>query len=179
MYFNFVITRHPLERLVSAYRNKLEKPLSGKYFQHVYGSKMLKMFRKDLKPEEYHAGKGVTFKEFANFVLKVDMNTLDEHWRGIYSLCNICGVKYDFIADMSSLYEDSDQILKLIGWYDRVQFPRSSKDSYAKAAVDLTPEYLNKLTDAELIGLHKKFKADFDAFGYEFDLSEIRKGVIV
>ena len=177
MYFNFMITRHPLERIVSSYRNKIEKPF-GTHFQVVYGSKMLRMFRKNLKPEEYDAGKGVTFNEFVNYVLKTNMNILDEHWRGIYSLCNVCGVKYDFIADMSTLYDDSDQILKLIGWYDRVQFPRSSKDSYAKAAADLTPEYLNKLTDFELIGLHKKFKADFDAFGYEFDLLKIRKNVL-
>ena len=175
MYFNFIITRHPFERLVSAYRNKIENPFSP-FFQRVYGSKILRMSRTGLTKEEYSSGKGVTFKEFVDYVIKTRMNDLNEHWMSIFSLCNICGVKYDFIADMSTLYDDSDQVLKLIGWYDRVQFPRSSKDSYAKAAVDITPEYLNKLSDIDLETLHRKFKMDFDAFGYEFNLTNIRKG---
>ena len=177
MYFNFIITRHPFEKLVSAYRNKIEKPFSP-YFQRTYGSQMLRMFRKGLTAEEYKSGKGVTFKEFTGFVIKVNMGNLDEHWRATYSLCNICGVKYDFIADMSTLYDDSDQVLKLIGWFDRVKFPRSSKDNYAKAAVDLTPEYLNRLTDGELKSFYTKYKQDFDAFGYEFNLTKIRNGLL-
>ena len=177
MYFNFIITRHPLERLVSAYRNKIEKPF-GTHFQTTYGSQMLRMSRKNLTNAQYRAGKGVTFKEFVDFVNKIQMGNLDEHWRSVFSLCSICGVKYDFIADMSTLYDDSDQILKLIGWYDRVQFPRSSKDSYAEAAVDLTPEYLNKLSDEDLENLYNKFKFDFEAFGYEYNLEDIRKGFL-
>ena len=177
MYFNFIITRHPFERIVSAYRNKIEKPFNP-HFQREYGAKMLRMSRPGLTEQQYKSGKRVTFKEFVDFVISVKMENLDEHWRSIFKLCNICGVKYDFIADMSTLYDDSDQVLKLIGWYDRVQFPRSSKDSYAKAAVDITPEYLNKLSDIDLETLHRKFKMDFDAFGYEFNLTNIRKGYL-
>jgi len=175
MYYNFVIARHPLERVVSAFRNKLEKPF-GSYFQVAYGSKILRMFRKNLTPAEYKAGKGVSFIEFVNYILITSMGNLDEHWRGMYSLCGLCGVKYDFIADMNTLYEDSDVVLKQLGWYDRVVFPRGSKDSYKKAAVDLTPEYLNRLTDEQLNGLYKKYIQDFMAFGYTYDLKRIREG---
>lgn len=175
MYFNFIIARHPFERLVSAYRNKIEKPFHP-HFQITFGSKMLRLSRTGLTEAQYKSGKGVTFKEFVDFVIKVRMKHLDEHWRSIFALCNICGVKYDFIGDMSTLYEDSDQILKLIGWYGRFQFPRSSKDSYDKTAFDLTPQYLNKLSDIDLQSLHRKFKMDFEAFGYKFNLTNIRKG---
>ena len=89
MYFNFIITRHPLERLVSAYRNKIEKPF-GTHFQTTYGSQMLRMSRKNLTNAQYRAGKGVTFKEFVDFVNKIQMGNLDEHWRSVFSLCSIC-----------------------------------------------------------------------------------------
>ena len=175
MYYNFIITRHPFERVVSAFRNKLEKPFSA-WFQRQYGSTILRMFRKNLTKEQYNAGKGVTFIEFVDYIIKTPMNRLDEHWRWMYGLCSVCGVKYDYIADMRTLYEDSDNILKALGWYDRVQFPAESKDSYKKSAMDLTPEYLNKLTDKQLNNLYKAYETDFKAFGYEFDLKRIRKG---
>ena len=175
MYYNFIITRHPFERVVSAFRNKLEKPF-GTWFQTTYGSVILRKFRKNLTAQEYKKGKGVTFPEFVDYIIQTPMSQLDEHWRWQYGLCNICGVKYDYIADMSTLYEDSDNILRAIGWYDKVQFPAKSKDSYKKAAVDLTPEYLNKLSDEQLNSLYSRYQYDFLAFGYEFNLERIRSG---
>ena len=68
MYFNFIITRHPFERLVSAYRNKIENPFNP-HFQRAYGSRMLKMSRPGLTEQQYKSGKGVTFKEFVDFVI--------------------------------------------------------------------------------------------------------------
>ena len=174
-YFNFIIVRHPLERLVSGYRNKIEKP-STPWFQEKYGSQMLRLSRKTLSEAEYRAGKGVTFHEFIDYILKTETNEINEHFAGMQELCHICNIKYDFIADMSTLYDDSDTILKLIGWYDRHKFPRNSKDSYKKGAVDIAPEYINRLSDDVLSKLYEKFKDDFEAFGYKFDINGIRNG---
>ena len=174
-YFNFIIVRHPLERLVSGYRNKIEKPFNPN-FQKRFGSLMLRMNRKNLSEAEYRAGKGVTFHEYINFIIKTPMNRIDEHFGGMQELCHICNTKYDFIADMSTLYDDSDTILKLIGWYDRHKFPRGSKDNYKKGAVDIAPEYINRLSDDVLNKVYEKFKDDFEAFGYKFDINGIRNG---
>ena len=174
-YFNFIIVRHPLEKLVSGYRNKIEKPFNGN-FQRRFGSLMLRMNRKNLSEAEYRAGKGVTFHEFINYILKTPMNKIDEHFAGMQRLCHICNTKYDFIADMSTLYDDSDTILKLIGWYDRHKFPRGSKDNYKKGVVDIAPEYINRLSDDVLNKVYEKFKDDFEAFGYKFDINGIRNG---
>ncbi|XP_066915123.1 carbohydrate sulfotransferase 11-like isoform X2 [Clytia hemisphaerica] len=174
-YFNFIIVRHPLERLVSGYRNKIEKPFTP-YFQKKDGSQMLRLSRKGLSEAEYRAGKGVTFHEYINYIIKTPMRKIDEHFGGMIGLCHICNVKYDFIADMSTLYNDSDIILKLIGWYYRLRFPRSSKDSYKKDAVDIAPEYINRLSDDILNKVYEKFKDDFEAFGYKFDIKGIRNG---
>ncbi|XP_066915087.1 carbohydrate sulfotransferase 11-like isoform X2 [Clytia hemisphaerica] len=174
-YFNFIIVRHPLERLVSGYRNKIEKPFTP-YFQKTFGSQMLRLSRKNLTEAEYRAGKGVTFHEYINYIIKTPMRKIDEHFGGMIGLCHICNVKYDFIADMSTLYDDSDIILKLIGWYDRHKFPRSSKDTYKQGAVDIAPEYINRLSDDILKKVYEKFKDDFEAFGYKFDIKGIRNG---
>uniref|UniRef100_A0A7M5XCY0 Carbohydrate sulfotransferase n=1 Tax=Clytia hemisphaerica TaxID=252671 RepID=A0A7M5XCY0_9CNID len=174
-YFNFIIVRHPLERLVSGYRNKIEKPFNAN-FQRRFGSLMLRFNRNNLTEQEYRAGKGVTFHEYINYIIKTPMNKIDEHFGGMQELCHICNTKYDFIADMSTLYDDSDIILKQIGWYDRLQFPKKSKDNYVKGAVDIAPEYINRLSDKILNKVYEKFRDDFEAFGYKFDIKEIRKG---
>merc|ERR1712241_1638405 len=65
----FHVVRHPLERLLSAYRDKLE---SGKnsHYSAIYGK--------------------VSWQQFVNLVLSTSVEKLDEHWRPISLLCSPC-----------------------------------------------------------------------------------------
>ena len=135
LYYSFLFVRHPFERVLSAYRNKLQDPYNRQY-QRMYGSTILRMFRDDLTEREYKAGKNVTFPEFVEYIIKTynekGAKHLNEHWQIMHKLCHPCNIKYNFIGKMDSLIEDSNQVLKEIGWSDRVKFPASAKDKYKR-----------------------------------------------
>ena len=99
LYYSFLFVRHPFERVLSAYRNKLQDPYNTQ-FQRAYGSQVLRMLRKNLTDVEYKAGKNVTFSEFVEYIItthnKQGYAGLNEHWNSVHQLCNPCRIKYDF-----------------------------------------------------------------------------------
>jgi len=172
VYYSFLIARHPFERVVSSFRNKLEKPFT-KTFQLNQGSAILRLYRKNLTAAEYRRGKGVTFREFVRFVIrrhtKVGNRGLNEHWRDVYTLCNVCSMKYDFIGDMTTLLPDSDAILAQLGWSEKVKFPHKAIDEYKVPASQITREYFKKLDRDAVAKLYDIYKNDFNLFDYDLN----------
>ena len=171
LYYSFVFIRHPFERVLSAYRNKLQDPYNDQY-QRAYGSRVLRLYRKGLTEEEYKAGKNVTFLEFANYVIRVHTKSgsyINEHWDSMHNLCHPCRIKYDFIGSMDSLIEDSETVLKEIGWDNRVKFPAKATDKYKNKLPTLMKEYFSQLPKNVTMKLYEIFEDDFKAFGYSAD----------
>ena len=172
VYYSFLIARHPFERVASSFRNKLEKPYS-KAFQFNTGQHILRLYRDNLTEQEYKRGKGVTFPEFARFVIKqyTDHGNkgLNEHWRDVYTLCNVCSMKYDFIGDMTTLLTDSDAILVQLGWSKKVKFPHNATDKYKIPASKITRDYFKRLDRDTVAKLYEIYKNDFDLFDYDLN----------
>lgn len=166
----FIFVRHPFERLLSAYRNKLEQHyLSSRYFQARFGRYIIKRYRK--QPSEYALlhGDDVTFEEFVAYVTDPENKAFNEHWKPIYSLCHPCSIHYDIIGKYETLYQDSDYILTKIGMKN-LEFPYTSKPS--KTTVNMRKYYKN-LTSESIWKLYDIYQLDFRLFGYTFhDLTE-------
>ncbi|KAK8739096.1 hypothetical protein OTU49_003475, partial [Cherax quadricarinatus] len=105
-YRKMIIVRHPLERVISTYRDKLEG----------YTGRERVNFRKYMKEriEEKFGlsspGDLVSFVDFVRFIVEQDneeLVQLDPHWRSIHQLCNPCAIEYDFIGKFERLREDS------------------------------------------------------------------------
>ena len=109
---SFSIVRHPFERLVSAFQDKIVDQSDGWYANRVQYLKV-----------EYG---GVSFPHFAEMILdksvKVcrQMNTckLDKHWKPFISRCGYCDIPYTVIARAENIAEDQ----KYIGHMANVTF---------------------------------------------------------
>ncbi|KAK8378823.1 hypothetical protein O3P69_009503 [Scylla paramamosain] len=103
-YTKFLFVRHPMERLVSAFRNKLaSNSSSATDFRRRFGATILKVrrgvgaFRNISK-----ADKGLTFAEFVYYLIERSytggLQSLNEHWAPYFDLCHPCTIRYDNIG---------------------------------------------------------------------------------
>lgn len=158
-YFKFIFVRDPMERLLSAYRNKFGEI---KEYQLKYGVEIVKRYRKN--PGE-STGDDVTFSEFLRYLLDEEVERMNEHWMPIYNLCQPCAVKYDFIGSYERLNEDANSVLEQIHAPAFVRFPE--RQSWYKP---VTPEMLHYYLCSTPKGLLKellpKYILDFSLFAY-------------
>ena len=109
-YYKYAIVRHPLDRLVSTYRDKFVGE-GEVYFKNVV-AKWIKALRQPLKGESpEHRDREVEFPEFVSYVLGHDPLTWERHWLSMYSHCHPCHIKYDFIAQVETLDEDAPHLI--------------------------------------------------------------------
>lgn len=168
-YSKFVIVRHPFERLLSAYRNKLEGSLpSSRYFQARIGRQIIKAFRSNPSNESLLYGHDVTFTEFVQYLLMPELNinkTYNEHWKPITDLCNPCIVRYNVIGKYETLIDDSALALHIIG-VDNLTFPAGQKTS---GTSELMTKYFDPFPMKITRNLYKVYEDDFKLFGYTLE----------
>nr|XP_022905031.1 LOW QUALITY PROTEIN: carbohydrate sulfotransferase 11-like [Onthophagus taurus] len=166
-YTTFLMVRHPFERLLSAYRNKLVgDSLSARYFQVRIGKYIIKSYRKNPSQRDLDAGDNVTFKEFVRYLLKegsgADMN---EHWKSVNQLCFPCNVNYTFIGKYERFEDDSKVVLSMIGAPNVLQFPQTRSSHTG----DHLRTYFATLSLEEIRDLYRMYEADFKMFGYNLE----------
>ncbi|PIK49861.1 putative carbohydrate sulfotransferase 13 [Apostichopus japonicus] len=114
-YQKVLFVREPISRLVSAYRDKLEKPTNQDSinFRKKFSAKIKKL--KDSVDDltngiEYNA----TFEDFASYLgdPSTVLDYTEDHWRPISDLCMPCQIKYDFIGKFETLTRDNDFVIK-------------------------------------------------------------------
>lgn len=139
---SFLIVREPFERLLSAYRNKLEG-CRNKYYK-LLGEQIVRKFRRDKnnKPinnkrahklskvrkrklfgctkvinEPFLQHSGPTFKEFLQFLVHhyKTGGRFDEHWSPIYTFCTPCSINLTLIAKTETFQRDTEYIIRQAG----------------------------------------------------------------
>ncbi|XP_075047847.1 carbohydrate sulfotransferase 14-like [Mixophyes fleayi] len=158
-YFKFMFVRDPMERLLSAYRNKFGEI---KEYQQRYGVEIVKRYRKN---PGLSKGDDVTFSEFLQYLLDEDVERMNEHWMPIYNLCQPCAVPYDFIGSYERLWDDANDVLKSIDAPTYVQFPE--RQAWYKPVTKETINYFLCNTPKGLIReVLPKYILDFSLFAY-------------
>jgi chondroitin 4-sulfotransferase 11 len=133
---SFIIVRHPFERLLSAYRDKLQFALPHTFHQKL-GNMIVRKFRKPVTYERsdntHHpsmknvhsfqhskmkkvGSRWPTFPEFVEFLLfEANHNAeLDMHWTPIIKFCTPCQVKFDMILKFETLDEDQRYLIEKV-----------------------------------------------------------------
>ncbi|XP_076752599.1 carbohydrate sulfotransferase 11 [Xylocopa sonorina] len=168
-YDKLIVVRHPLERLLSAYRNKLEPKREGssRYFQTRFGRKIIKRYRRNASEQSLKNGDDVTFREFVEFVTDNSSNeTRNEHWNPIYELCQPCLVNYNLVSKYESLVEDATEVLERMG-VESVNFP--AKPTNSEPTAKKLEKYYSTLTYRQLRNLANLYKLDLRLFDYSLE----------
>ncbi|XP_039297166.1 carbohydrate sulfotransferase 11 isoform X2 [Nilaparvata lugens] len=184
-----IIVRHPFERLLSAYRDKLEnvnvrKEHGSVHFYQSYGSKIVERFRvggnktkteEVLRPGTYHwqkdqpkpAGFEPTFQEFVRYLISTDLlSYADDHWIPYYLFCTPCLLKYDFIAKVETLFRDQMYIIRALDVQQIIK-PTWKHQTKGSHSIDtISKAYFSQLTRLQIEKLYKKYKLDFELFDY-------------
>ena len=98
-----MFVRHPLERLISAYRSKFQTIAKNtEYYRRKYGIKIKSRLRKESLNSSEPVN-DVRFDEFVSLVVTRLGKPLDRHWKPMADLCYPCAVRYDFVGRYENL----------------------------------------------------------------------------
>ncbi|XP_072480433.1 carbohydrate sulfotransferase 14 [Notamacropus eugenii] len=159
-YFKFLFVREPMERLLSAYRNKFGEI---REYQQRYGTEIVRRYRVGAGPSP--AGDDVTFPEFLRYLVDEEPERMNEHWMPVYQLCQPCAVHYDFVGFYERLEADANQVLEWVRAPPTVRFP-SRQAWYRPASPESLHYHLCNTPRALLQELLPKYILDFSLFAY-------------
>ncbi|XP_056268405.1 carbohydrate sulfotransferase 8-like [Pseudoliparis swirei] len=166
-YTKVMFIREPLERMVSAYRDKFENP--NNYYHSLFGKPIISKYRASPSPEALKTGNGVTFKEFVQYLLDVHRPVgMDIHWEQANQLCNPCLIDYDFIGKFENMEEESNFLLRLTGAPANVKLP-SFKDrnpADKRTSTNITQKYFSQVSTLERQRIYDFYYTDYLMFNY-------------
>ncbi|XP_036399875.1 carbohydrate sulfotransferase 8-like isoform X1 [Megalops cyprinoides] len=166
-YTKVLFVREPLERLVSAYRDKFENPNS--YYHPVFGKPIISKYRANASQVALRTGTGVTFKEFMQYLLDVNRPVgMDIHWEHVNQLCSPCLLDYDFIGKFEAIEEEANFLLRKTGAPSNLTFP-SFKDRHPHAvrtSAEITQRYFAQLNAFERQRAYDFYYMDYLMFNY-------------
>ena len=143
----------------------------GGYYYAIYGKKIVQTYRKPSGPEgnddSLETRKEPTFREFVQYLLDTDVEQYDEHWRPIFLLCTPCHVRFDIIAKMETLKDDSKFVLSHRDLSEKVKIEWSHKTNSQQTTSEIAEEYFSQLTKSEVKQLYLKYLLDFIMFEYD------------
>lgn len=177
-YYKFISVRHPLERILSAFRNKFNdtRPLIGTFpsgFNKHLGTEIIKTYRQNPTENSLKIG-DITFKEFALYLIDNSESHFNEHWAKYVDLCHPCYIKYNIIGKFDKFDEERDYVLREIGVDHIAQFPDQDRYNSGYAKTDtVIQDMFAVFTNEELIKLKQVYDKDFLLFGY--DISKLIK----
>ena len=162
-----MIVRHPFERLLSAYRDKLEDHQRGPqhgtfHYYRKYGRKIVSKYR-----QSNSSRVEPSFEEFIDYLIDTDLALYaDDHWIPFYLFCTPCLVDYDLIVRFETLGEDLLLLLRRLGLEER---PSWKHMTLGGTSSQVAQSYFQQLGKTKVQQLFQKYKMDFRLFGYDVD----------
>ncbi|KAH8333779.1 carbohydrate sulfotransferase 11 [Drosophila kikkawai] len=174
---SFLFVRDPFERILSAYRNKLEG--NKNTFYKALGTKIVHRYRNRQLGGPWPRC-GPTFEEFVRFLIAEHAagKRFDEHWAPVYSFCTPCSVNFTIIGKTETFQRDSEFIIRqagleslLLGLGKLPQRKQRKIGNQARSGVKsevLVERYFADLDRSTLDQLLKIYRIDFELFDYDY-----------
>jgi chondroitin 4-sulfotransferase 11 len=171
-YFKVTFVRHPLDRLLSAYEDKLgpRSTTSARYLEENGAAIILNCGNESAASAirlSREPPSSVTFSEFLCYVSQQDYTTMNWHWKPYWAFCQLChsSWSYDFIGEYEHISEDANYVLDLLG-EKNLRYPTSGYRTDAERRRRFMASY-GSVPNATIEAVYKRYKIDFDMFGYK------------
>ncbi|XP_071552578.1 carbohydrate sulfotransferase 10-like [Panulirus ornatus] len=173
-----IIVRHPFSRLISAYRDKMQK-MEPRPPQHKFRELQLSIIAKYRKPDSAETSPFPTFPEFIQHVIdstktlktRKDWMTNVVCWRPYWVQCNVCATDYNLILKLETMEEDEKFLITLTGM-EELRRLKAHEWRHLKRKTpsgELIKQYFSQLTVHQIQELHQQYLPDFLLFNYKVD----------
>jgi len=166
----FLVVRHPMDRLVSSYLDKVADTSKEPNLLKHRDVKNAILESAGKKPE---LGTVPTFPEFIDYVLE---ETKDLHsprdwkgvmtWKSYFSKCLPCDVKYDVIMKLETHTEDEKW---LINTRNLTQLSRVRDWRHLSSDKTIRQNLISQVSREQLNRVYENYKIDFEMFNYTMD----------
>ena len=168
-YYKFLFVRHPLEKLLSAWKDKLAQQEDREYYHKKIGIPIIKKYRQNPSRESLARGNDTTFPEFVRYVIDLLSRprvTVDQHIQFMHRQCDPCHIKYDFIGKMETFHADAEYVLRHGFHVDHVDsFPAKNQASIASSR-NATQFYYSQVPPEHIEKLKSIYRLDIELFDY-------------
>jgi len=174
----FVVVRHPFERIVSAYLDKLHSyardlKYRGGYYYAMYGADIVNMYRPKYQERfpknPLFMRKEPSFVEFVEYLVGTPVSKYDEHWKPIFLLCPPCHFKFDVIVKMETFDRDTQFILSQRSLEDDVSLRKKHSSTKSEDSKDDARTLFSQLSKHMVRALYDKYRLDFQMFDYNIE----------
>ena len=163
-YTKFIVVRHPLDRLISAYTDK--------FLVHtVYPSRRNKTIMGMFGANAVELINGlprISLQQFLAMILRAPHN---RHWMKYVGLCQPCRVQYDSVLKLETLESDLEQILPFFRnpGQQTVKIPHWNRERYQTNKLNSVTETIHKVDPQLVRRILNFFRDDMALFGYTWD----------
>ena len=175
-YGKYTIVRHPLQRLLSAYLDKLSGPLTRVNKPFNYFQQLKHTILREESPDMYSTWSAtngmkvsVSFVEYISWLIRQRLTTLNEHFTPQYYNSQPCRMHYDFYGNFDQFERDFSMILKK--FYNDASLILDKlparRDNNVAQKLDL---YYSKLPRELKHLLFNKFLLEFDFYHHLYPL---------
>ena len=183
-YYKFFFVRHPLERLVSAYHDKIGRYNS--YGDDIRKDIVEKVLNKDstqsVSTKEAKLTR-ITFDTFVKYLIMKsgEEGDLDHHWEDIDKLCHPCQIHYNYIGKLETMDSDAENIItKLQSTVSRRAYTLENLNRKFSYADHSSGGYKARLRDfhnvssGDMEQILEIYKDDMTKFGYSWNTKKLQ-----
>jgi hypothetical protein len=171
-YTSFIVTRDPLSRLVSNFKDKFSNITLNKWRRKL--CKQILTLMTTMGKRHNTAPTNISFDEFADYVIdllsrRVQIK-LNHHWTPMTVLCRPCHISYDYYSWTETIGEDAEYLLRKFKAPPELHFiweNQSPTTVIGPPGTDIRQYYLSQLSAHQLNQLINVYKRDYEIFGYD------------
>ena len=175
-FLSFSFVRHPFERLVSAYTDKINDGFmkANGYEKWFQNDKSFSSFV-NLVLHEYrtscYPGSTQHSRIRTNWYNKNCEYKVNRHWRPFVFRCSYCDINYDIIGRMETWNDDLNYIIRKRGIENTLPPQKANisftHHSWKQNTEQMTIKHFSTLSDKQKEDLYNMFRMDFEMFNYD------------